>query len=168
MAVKIAMIAALDEQNGIGKGNDLPWHLPDDFKWFKDKTFQHPVIMGRKTMQALRKPLKGRDNLVLTRNPESILEGFQFCESLDNALEKAREVEDDEIFVIGGAEIYKQMLPSADRLYLTHVHATLEGTDAFFPEFDKSEWNVSQRIHHPVDERHKYSFDIVVYDRKTI
>ena len=68
MTAKIAMIAALDEQNGIGKGNDLPWHLPDDFKWFKDKTYQHPVIMGRKTMQALRKPLKGRDNLVLSRN----------------------------------------------------------------------------------------------------
>ena len=161
----ISMIVAAAEDNAIGKGHDMLWHLPDDFKFFKKTTLNHPVIMGRKTMQSLGKPLKDRTNLVITRSYDFTQEGAQIVHSLDEALEEARKVEDEEIFIIGGGEIYKMGLPKADRIYLTRVHGEFPGADVHFPEVRNHHWREVSSEHHDRDERHAYSFTIQVLER---
>lgn len=152
----------------IGRDNDLPWHLPDEMRHFMRTTTGKPVIMGRKQWQAMGRPLPRRTNIVLSGNPRFEAEGALVADSLSAALDLAREdcaargVE--EIMIIGGAEIYAQALPLADRLYFTQIDVTLEG-DTFFPAFDESQWREVTREEHAADERHPYGFTVRVLDR---
>lgn len=169
--MNISLIAAVAQNGTIGRNDangkpDLPWHLPDDFKFFKDTTSGHPIIMGRKSLDALGKPLPRRTNIVITRNRSFQMPGVTVVHTLADALTEARKVEDSEIFVIGGAEIYAMALPIATTLYLTEIQKTYEG-DARFPDFDRAEWQEVSRWHHPADERHETAFDFVVYQRAT-
>ncbi|GAB2589225.1 dihydrofolate reductase [Spirosoma areae] len=165
--MKLSLIAAVAENGVIGRQNDLPWHLPDDFAFFKRKTNHHPIIMGRKSLVSLGKPLPNRTNIVITRNRDFAAEGVTVVHTLDEALAVAKKADrqTDEIFVIGGAEIYKMALPVATTLYLTEIHQAYEG-DAYFPAFDKSQWQEVSRRPHPTDERHAVAFDFVEYERK--
>lgn len=164
----ISMIAALSQNRVIGKNNDLPWKLPDDMKFFMEKTKRHPVIMGRKNYDSIPpkfKPLPDRTNIVVTRQKNFEAPGCLVVDSLEKALSKAGNVETNEIFIIGGAEIYKLGLPYANRLYLTEIQATIDG-DTFFPVFDLDVWRETSRHHHEMDQRHAYSFDFVTYDKR--
>jgi dihydrofolate reductase len=165
----ISLIAALTENMVIGKNNDLPWHLPDDMKFFMETTTNHAVIMGRKNYESLPpkfKPLKNRRNIVISGQPGYEAEGTTVVSSWEEALADARRhLGREEVFVIGGAQIYGLALPYADRLYLTEIGAKIEG-DTFFPPFDKSEWIEQSRVHHAADAKHAYPFDFVVYDRR--
>lgn len=169
----ISLIAAMAQNRIIGQDRpdgrpDLPWHLPDDFAYFKQKTSGHAIIMGRKSLDALGKPLPKRINIVLTRNPDFRFEGVTVVGTLTEALVAAQQAEathpQPEIFVIGGAEIYALALPVATRIYLTELQRTYEG-DAAFPEFDKTDWREVSRQHHPADDRHETAFDFVVYEK---
>ncbi len=167
----VSLIAAVAQNGIIGRNDasgkpDLPWHLPDDFQFFKNATSGHPIIMGRKSLDALGKPLPKRTNIVVTRNREFQMPGVTVAHTLNEALTEARKVEDSEIFVIGGAEVYAMALPVANRLYLTEIQKAYEG-DTHFPAFDKTEWQETSRRHHPADERHETAFDFVVYERAT-
>lgn len=165
----ISLIAALTKNHVIGKDNDLPWHLPDDMKFFMNTTKGHTVIMGRKNYDSLPpkfKPLKERYNIVISAQPAYNVPGATVASSWDSALnEAARHGGNEEVFVIGGAQIYRLAMPTADRLYLTEIQTTLDG-DTYFPPFDKAEWLEKSRVHHPADDRHPYAFDFVIYHRK--
>lgn len=166
--MKIAMIAAIGENFVIGKDNDMIWHLPDDMKFFMNKTTGHHVIMGRKNYESLPKkyrPLPNRTNIIITRQENYKADECFVVNSLKAALEIARQDEDPEAFIIGGGEIYKLAFDQADTLYLTEIQASFEG-DAYFPDFDKSEWLEVTRTHHPADAKHDYAFDFVTYKRK--
>ncbi len=168
--MKISLIAAVAQNGVIGRTDangkpDLPWHLPDDFAYFKRKTSHHPIIMGRKSLDALGKPLPNRANIVITRNRAFNANGVTVMHSLDDALTEAKTLNQAEIFVIGGAEIYAMALPVATTLYLTEIQKAYEG-DAHFPAFDKAEWQEISRQHHPADERHEVGFDFVAYERR--
>jgi dihydrofolate reductase len=164
--MKISLIAAVAQNHVIGLNNDLPWHLPDDFAYFKRKTSHHPIIMGRKSLESLGKPLPNRTNIVITRNAEFKAPGVTIVHTLKDAIEAARSVNQEEIYVIGGAEVYALALPVATTLYLTEIYKAYEG-DAYFPDFDKSEWAEVNRVPHSADERHEVGFDFVEYERKS-
>lgn len=143
----ISLIAAMARNRVIGAGGKMPWHLPEDLKSFKKITNGHPVIMGRKTFDSIGKPLPGRTNFVVTRDQSLRLDGCRVASSLDEALARAGAVDvpgHEEVCVIGGGEIYRQALPSADRLYLTVIDRDFEG-DAFFPDFDRAAFAVVSR-----------------------
>lgn len=164
----ISMIAAMGSNRVIGKDNDIPWHLPDDFKYFKETTKGHHVIMGRKNWESLPRsfqPLPGRPNIVITRQDEYPLEGATVVKSLEEALQIAKDNGEHEAFIIGGGEIYRMGLEYADKIYLTEINGEFDG-QVTFPEFDENIWQEVSREHHPADERHKYSFDFVVYSKK--
>ncbi len=168
--MKLSLIAAVAQNGVIGRNKpdgspDLPWHLPDDFKYFKQKTSGHPVIMGRKTLDALGKPLPNRLNIIITRQADFQATGVTVANTLDAALAEARRVEQDEIFVIGGAEIYALALPVATTLYLTEIDKLYEG-DTYFPPFDRAVWHEVSRHHHPADTRHEAAFNFVEYSRE--
>lgn len=163
--MKISLIAAVAQNRVIGKKNDLPWHLPDDFAFFKRKTSHHPIIMGRKSLESLGKPLPNRTNIVVTRNADFQAAGVTITHTLDAAIDSAKSINQEEIFVIGGAEIYAIALPIATTLYLTEIHKAYDG-DAYFPEFIRTEWDEISRVPHPADERHEIGFDFVEYERK--
>jgi dihydrofolate reductase len=161
------MIAAMSRNRVIGKEKDLPWYLPDDFAYFKRKTRNHPVIMGRKNFESLPhkfRPLPERTNIILTRKKDFSAKGTFVFDHWEQALELARSRDKQEIFIIGGGEIYRQGLKFANRIYLTEIDTTIEG-DTFFPEFDQEEWVETKRTHHPVDEKHPFAFDFVIYDK---
>lgn len=165
---RISLIAAAARNMTIGKDGDLPWHLPDDMKYFMQKTINHPVIMGRKSYEALPpkyRPLPNRTNIVVTRQENYKASGAVVFGSLKAALDYACTIEADEVFVTGGGEIYAQALEPAHRIYLTEVDAKVEG-DAHFPEFNKQNWQEVDREHHVQDERHEFPFDFVIYDKK--
>lgn len=159
----ISLVAALDRDRAIGRGNDLPWKLPNDLKRFKALTLGKPVLMGRKTAESLGRALPGRRNLVLTRSGHVPFDGMETVASLDQAIAT---VQGEELMVIGGGEIYALALPFATHLYLTHVDATTDGADAFFPRFDAEDWNIVQRESHPADARHAFAFEFVDYVRR--
>ena len=160
----ITMIAAAGENNELGKDNDLLWHLPDDFKRFKQLTTGHFIIMGRKTFESFPKPLPNRTHLVITRNENYKKEGAVVVRSLEEALKIAEK--DTQPFIIGGGEIFKMGLPIADKIELTSVHGTFEDADTFFPNFSKDEWILISEIEHGKDEKHKYSFNYETWVRK--
>jgi dihydrofolate reductase len=162
----IVLVAALDRNHAIGKGNDLPWRLPDDLKRFKALTLGKPVLMGRKTAQSLGRALPGRTNLVLTRSGQVPFDGMRAVESIDEAMRVASNESATELCVIGGGEIYALTLPIADRLHLTHVDTAVKDADAFFPPFDLREWKAVSRQAHTADERHAFVFEFVEYVRK--
>lgn len=162
------MIAAMGSNRVIGKDNDIPWHLPDDFKYFKDTTKGHHVIMGRKNWESLPhsfQPLPGRTNVIITRQDQYNAKGEQVVKSLEEAIEIARQNGESEAFIIGGGEIYRMGLALADRIYLTEINESFDG-QVTFPDFNKDNWEEISRRHHPIDDRHKFSFDFVVYSKK--
>ena len=163
----ISLIAALSQNHVIGKNNDLPWRLPDDMKFFMQTTKGHYVIMGRKNYDSLKdnfKPLPNRTNIVVTRQKDLNAPGCIVVNSVEKGLDIAKKNNEPEVFIIGGAEIYKIALPYAHRLYLTEIHAVVEG-DTYFPEFNKKEWKEASRQSHAADDRHKFAFDFVLYEK---
>jgi len=162
--MRVSLIAALDRNHAIGRGNALPWHLPDDLRRFKALTLGKPVLMGRRTAQSLGRALPKRTNLVLTRGGTVPFAGMQAVASLAAALARATE-ECDELCVIGSGEVYALALPQATHLHLTHVDTVVEGADAFFPRLDAQRWREAARIHHPADAAHLFAFDFVDYER---
>lgn len=164
----ISLIAALTRNHVIGRNNDLPWHLPDDMKYFMQTTKGHHVIMGRRNYDSIPekfRPLPNRTNLVVTRQKDLRLPQCRVVNSLEEAIDVARTASEQELFIIGGAAIYTLGMPLAHRLYLTEIDTELQG-DTFFPDFNKSEWTEVSRKHHPADDRHAYPFDFVIYNRK--
>ncbi|CCK74319.1 Dihydrofolate reductase [Oleispira antarctica RB-8] len=171
--MKCALIVAMAENQTIGINNTLPWHLPNDLKYFKQVTMAKPIIMGRKTYESIGRPLPGRTNIVITRQSDYQAEGIVIVNSLPQALAKAEEISlvagHEEVMVIGGAEIYQQALLQADRLYITHVHAEIEG-DAFFPTVEWNDWQEVKREDYSADpeggeKRNPFDYSFVVYDR---
>ena len=164
----ISLIAAASTNNVIGKDNKLLWSLPNDMKFFKNTTWGMPVIMGRKTYDALAgEPLPGRFNFVITRNrvwdPHN--EKVRVVDSLDAAIAGARETDAKELFIIGGGQIYEQSMPIANRIYMTRVHVMLEG-DAWFPVIDEKIWQLVSNHDLSPDEKHAYAYSFQVWERK--
>ena len=168
-SVKVAMIAAVAENNAIGINNKMPWYLPGDLRYFKAVTMGKPIIMGRKTFDSLRKPLPGRTNIVITRDESWHHDGVKVVHSLDDALSLAEDIAlingNEEIMVIGGEQIYRQALPGADRLYLTRVYQSFEG-DAFFPEIDESDWVETAREDLQSEDDEPLTYSYLVLDRR--
>ena len=166
--MKIAMIAAVAENNAIGMNNKLPWYLPGDLRYFKAVTMGKPIIMGRNTFESLKKPLPGRTNIVITHNPEYSHEGIRVVHSTDEALALAESIAlingNEEVMVIGGAQIYKELLSKTDRLYLTQVSRSFEG-DAFFPEIDPGKWQEIARDDHFTEDEPPLKYSYLVLDR---
>jgi dihydrofolate reductase len=164
----ISLIVAASTNNAIGKANQLLWHLPTDLKFFKNTTWAMPVIMGRKTFESVgSKPLPGRFNIIISRQAglTSEHENVWFVTSLEEAIEKATSTNCNELFIAGGAQIYEQAMAIANRIYLTRVHATLDG-DAFFPAFDVEKWKLSGNTDFEADEKHAYPFSIQTWNRQ--
>jgi dihydrofolate reductase len=159
----IALIAAMDRNRVIGIDGRLPWHLPDDLRRFKALTSGCPVIMGRKTHDSIGRALPGRKNIVVTRQSEFQAPGCLTVRSTEEALAAAGE---RNVFVIGGGEIYRQMMTRADRLYLTEVDVELPAGDAFFPEVDPRKWQEVARVSHEPDAKHPYRFAFVDYEAR--
>ncbi|MEJ5052985.1 dihydrofolate reductase [Sphingobacterium sp. MYb382] len=147
-SLQITLIVAASTNNAIGKNNKMLWHLPDDFKYFKKNTIEHSVVMGRKTFESIGNPLPERRNIVLTRNQDWQAEDVDSANALEEVLTYCRD--ERRIFIIGGADIYKQFLPLATRVLLTRVHAELDG-DAFFPELIEQQWTLTSKEEHPKD-----------------
>ncbi|MDX2304443.1 MAG: dihydrofolate reductase [Microscillaceae bacterium] len=160
----ISIIVACSENWVIGHGGKLPWRLSDDLKNFKKVTSGHCVIMGRKTFESIGKPLPGRNNLVISRRSSFEAEGIVAVSSLEAALMEAEQLGETEAFIIGGGEIFRQSLGLVDRLYLTWVHAHLQG-DAFFPEIDWQQWQEKNRVFYPADEKNEYAFDWIILEK---
>ena len=160
---RISLIVAMAADRVIGMDNALPWRLPDDLKRFKAVTLGKPVLMGRRTFESIGRPLPGRLNLVLTRNPHFQSAGIVAVPDWSAALQAAGDTA--ELMVIGGAELYAQALPLAQRIYLTEVHAQVPG-DARFPEFAADEWREIEREEHPADERHAFAMTFRVLERR--
>lgn len=163
---RISFVVAMDENRVIGVNGGLPWRLPDDMAWFRDKTLGKPCIMGRKTYESLPdpfRPLPGRKNIVLTRNLSYEAPGASVVHSLPAALEAAGDV--PEIMIVGGGELFAELLPFVDRIYLTEVEAATDG-DVFFPAYEPGEWTESFCREHPPDERHEHAFYWSIIDRR--
>ena len=160
----ISIIVAVSEDLGIGRNNDLLWHIPEDLKRFKNLTYGNTVVMGRRTWESLpRKPLPGRTNIVITDIPGEHFEGAETAYSVDDALAKCEK--DKEIFIMGGGSIYRQFMPLADRLYITHVHKKAPA-DIYFPEIDMNIWKVVEKEEFPASETITIPYTYVVYERK--
>ena len=155
---------AADEGNLIGKDNQLPWHLPNDLKYFKNQTWGLPILMGRKTFESIGKALPGRQNVVLTRNADWSHEGVIVVHSLDEAFTQVAPLQVEEIFVIGGAELFKAVLPRANRVYLTRIHHRFEG-DTWFPELAPEEWTRVKSRDCEADEKNKWAHTFEVWER---
>ena len=163
--MKLSLLAALSTNNVIGRDNEIPWRLSTDLKRLKAMTMGHHVIMGRKTYESVGRPLPGRTNIVITRREGYAPEGVTVVHSLEEAVRIAMQNGDDEAFILGGAEIYAQAMHRADRMYLTRVHAEVEG-DTWFPEFDDvSEWQLTDAEHFDADEKNEYPFSFLTYER---
>ena len=162
--MKLSLIAALDRNRGIGHGNAMPWHLPDDFKHFKALTLGKPILMGRKTAQSLGRALPGRTNLVLTRSGQVPFDGMRAVASFDEALRIAADENAAELCVIGGGEIYSLLIDQATDLHLTWVDAEVSA-DTHFPPVDPALWREVESQAHPDDERHAYAFRFAHYVR---
>ena len=159
----ITLIAAVAQNNALGKDNQLLWHLPDDFKRFKNVTSGHYIIMGRKTFESFPKPLPNRIHVIITRQKDYSQEGCIVADSLPKAI--AICPKDEETFIIGGGEIYKQSIEMADKLDITKVHQTFEA-DTFFPEIDLAKWKLVSSEFHSKDEKHQFDFTFETYLRK--
>ena len=162
--MKITLIAAVAENRVIGRDGGLPWRLPDDLRRFKQRTEGHIVIMGRRTYESLAAPLPNRPTIVVSRSRDLDAGEATLANSLDEALDIARGRGEDEVFILGGSEIYAMALPLADRLELTVVHAEIEG-DTYFPEFDLAAWTITEDQRREADDRHKYPFSFRCYER---
>ena len=166
--IDLALIVAVADNGVIGRNNALPWHLPDDLKYFKRTTMGKPILMGRKTFESIGRPLPGRANIVISTSPDYQAEGIHVVSSLKEALALAEDIATidgaEELMVIGGAQIYAAALPRASRLYLTEVHAKVEG-DAYLPPLDLQLWREVSRDYHPSALAEQYAYSFVVYER---
>jgi dihydrofolate reductase len=163
--VTLSLLVAAAENDVIGKENRLPWHLPEDLKYFKNQTWGMPILMGRKTFESIGKPLPGRKSIVITRNANWHHEGVVSVSSVEEAIEKAAELHSKEIFVIGGAEIFVSTFGLADRIYLTRIHQKIDG-DVFFPEIKTSDWQLVRERFSNADEKNGYAHTYQVWERK--
>ena len=161
----LSLLVAASENNVIGKDNKLPWHLPNDLKYFKNLTWGMPILMGRKTFESIGKPLPGRKSIVITRNSDWQHEGADVVHSIEEAIMKAESFGVKEIFVIGGAEIFKTALQAANRIYLTRIHHNFVG-DVYFPEVSTQEWNLTSNRFCEADEKNVYNHTYEVWNRK--
>ena len=164
MPSEIALVVAVADNGVIGKHNELPWRLPDDLKHFKALTLGHPVLMGRRTYESIGRALPGRLNVVVTRQPGWAAPGVEAAASVPAGLARAQAA-GTTVFVIGGAEIYRQTLPLATVVYLTEVHTAIADGDAFFPPLAPAEWREVSRERHEADERHACAFSFVTLRR---
>lgn len=165
-----SIIVAMSTNRGIGKNNDLMWHLPEDMKFFKEKTFGHPVIMGRKNYESIPekfRPFKNRLNIVISRQDNFSTPGCVLVQDLIEAIEVAQQEEQEEIFVIGGGQVYRESLQlgKVDRMYITKVEAVFDDAEVFFPEFDESLWQRKELFKKEKDEKHQYSFVVYEYNK---
>ena len=160
--MRVSLVVAVAENGVIGQDGELPWHLPDDLKAFKRITLGKPVLMGRKTWESIGRPLPGRHNVVITRQPDFVADGATVVDSPESALELV--ADEAEVMVIGGGAIYRAFLDRADRIFLTRVETMIDG-DATFPELHPGDWTEVSREHHAADERHAAGFTLLVLDR---
>jgi dihydrofolate reductase len=160
----ITLIAAVGENNELGRDNQLVWHLPDDFKRFKSITTGYHIIMGRKTFESFPKPLPNRTHVIITRKKDYNPEGCIVVNSIQDAISKCPQ--DEDVYVIGGGEIYKQSIEFADKLEITRVHHSFEA-DTYFPKINSDQWNIIFEEFHPKDEKHNYDFTYFTYIRNT-
>ena len=158
-------MVARSDNNVIGKDNDLVWHMPADLKYFKETTSGHFVVMGRKTYESMNKPLPGRLNIIVTRQSDYYREACIVTHSLEEALALGEENGQQELFILGGSQIYRMALDTADRIYLTEIHSKFDG-DAFFPEIDSSIWKETKREDHESDDKNPYPYSFVVLERR--
>jgi dihydrofolate reductase len=167
--MKLSLIVATAHNNVIGRNNELPWHLPQDLKYFKSHTLGKPIIMGRKTFESIGKPLPSRTNIVITRQKDWSFSGVLVAKNIAEALEIGQTFRNEqnnlaeEIVVIGGAEIYRHTLPIADRVYLTQIEADIDGADAYFPELSPTQWKLVSELPGERDANIKHKF--LVFDR---
>lgn len=165
----ISLIVAIAKNNAIGKDNDLLWHLPADMQFFKDTTTGHHIITGRKNYMSIPekyRPLPNRENLVVTRDKTLQLEGCKVFNSISSAIDYAQSCQQEEVFIIGGGEIYKQSIELVDKMYITHVDVTYPDADTFFPDIDFTEWTLVEERHHRSDEKNKFSMTFSVYKKR--
>jgi dihydrofolate reductase len=161
----LKILVAFDENRVIGKNNALIWHLPADLKRFKALTTGHVIIMGRKTFESIGRPLPNRTTVVISRQQDLQIEGVILAHSVEEAILKAKSISRDDIFIVGGAEIYQLSLPLADQILVTQLHDIFEG-DAFFPEISPAIWEVAEQERGVTDEQNAYQFSYITYARK--
>ncbi len=162
----LSFVVAASTNNAIGKNNQLLWNLPNDQKFFKNITWAMPVLMGRKTFESLHsKPLKGRINMVLTTNKDFNAAGIIIVHNLKDAIFFAEQNDYKELMILGGGEIFKEVMPKADRIYITRVHAVFEDADAFFPEIDKAKWKIISNEDFSKDDKHAYDYSFQIWER---
>ena len=162
----VSAIAAYSKNRVIGIENQLPWHLPADMRYFMRTTKGHHVLMGRKTYESMGVPLKNRTNIVVTSNPYYVGSGLVVVHSIKEGIDFARNNGEEELFIIGGADIYKQSLPLLDKLYVTEIDLEVSGGDAFFPEFSRDEWMLESKQDFEPDQKNKYPFTFFVFKKK--
>lgn len=163
----ISIIVAMGRNRVIGIKNKLPWNLPADMEHFRQLTMGKPVIIGQKTFESIGKPLPGRINIVLTRDENFQAPGCIPSHSIEEALQVAKEKEAKEVMICGGASVYKQFLPLADKMYLTLIDGDFEG-DAYFPEFNYNDWDEIERINHKPDKDNPYPYSFVILQKKSV
>lgn len=161
--MKLSIIVAMDKNRVIGRNEDLPWRLSADLQKFKKVTMGKPIVMGRKTHESIGRPLPGRENIILTRDHGYSSEGCTVLNSIDAILEHCRD--EEEIMITGGAEIYRMLMDRVHRIYLTEVHAEVEG-DTYFPTINMDEWELMEREDYQADEKNEYDFSFLVLDRR--
>ncbi len=165
--MKISLVAAISENNAIGKNNQLLWHLPNDLKFFKNTTWAMPVIMGRKTFESVNnQALNGRTNIIITRQPQNIQapQTVLVVPNLNEAIKTAAATDAKEAFIVGGGQIYEAALPMADKLIITRVHTQIAG-DVFFPSFSETAWKQTYHLDFAADEKHAFSYSFQVWER---
>jgi dihydrofolate reductase len=160
--MQLSIIVAMDRNHVIGNNDSLPWHISADLKNFKKITMGKPIVMGRKTHESIGRPLPGRENIIITRDETYQAEGCTVLNSIDEIFEHCKDVE--EVMITGGSEIYKHTLNQVTRLYLTEIHAEVEG-DTFFPEFNRSEWNEISREVFKADEKNDFDYSFILLER---
>ena len=160
----VSAIVATAKNNVIGRNNDIPWYLPADLKYFKKTTLGHHIIMGRKSFLSIGRPLPKRTNIIITRDPFFMASGCAVCHSLEEALEMAKKNGEEEVFIIGGGQVYAQSIPLLDKLYLTEVDIETEG-DVFFPTLKMEEWQEIKNEPHSPDEKNEHAFTFKIFER---
>ncbi len=166
--MKISIVVAVAENNAIGANGKLLWRLSKDMQYFKEVTWGHHVLMGRKTWDSIPpkfSPLPGRTNVIVTRKQGFVCEGCKVVDSIEQGIAIAQQAGEQELMVIGGGEIYKQALPLANKIYLTKVHHTFSDADTFFPELDQAQWNVLNTEWNMADEKNEFDFEFIVMER---
>ena len=161
--MRLSIVVAMDDNHLIGKDNGLPWHLPADLAFFKEITMGHSILMGRKTYDSIGKPLPNRRNIVITRNSEIAITGCEVVDSIEKALSITKD--EKEVKIIGGANLFEQLLPDVSKLYITHVEGKFEG-DTYFPYYDENDWLEVSRESHKPDVKNKHAYHFIILKKK--